>query len=64
MKELGVSAYRFSIAWPRIFPDASGTANPKGLEFYSTLVDEVIKAGLVPYVSQSEGSHPGRTIWG
>jgi beta-galactosidase len=51
MKELGVSAYRFSIAWPRIFPDASGTANPKGLEFYSTLVDEVIKAGLVPYVT-------------
>ena len=40
MKSLGVGAYRFSIAWPRLFPDGSGRPNPKGLDFYNRLVDE------------------------
>src|SRR5215831_4069398 len=34
MKEIGANAYRFSIAWPRIFPEGTGKPNPKGLEFY------------------------------
>ena len=34
IKELGVKAYRFSIAWPRVFPDGDGAPNPKGLDFY------------------------------
>src|ERR1700742_3729998 len=38
IKALGVKAYRFSIAWPRIFPDGDGTPNPKGLDFYNRLV--------------------------
>jgi beta-glucosidase len=39
MKALGATAYRFSIAWPRIFPEGTGAPNPKGLDFYSRLVD-------------------------
>jgi beta-glucosidase/6-phospho-beta-glucosidase/beta-galactosidase len=39
MKSIGATAYRFSISWPRIFPDGTGQPNPKGLDFYSRLVD-------------------------
>src|SRR5688572_14491734 len=39
MAGLGVDAYRFSVAWPRIQPDGRGPANPKGLDFYDRLVD-------------------------
>src|SRR5579872_5045182 len=42
IKELGAKAYRFSIAWPRVFPDGTGTPNPKGLDFYHRLVDELL----------------------
>ncbi len=48
MKDLGVSAYRFSIAWPRIQPDGSGPANQAGLDFYDRLVDELVGAGIEP----------------
>ena len=37
MKALGVKAYRFSIAWPRVFPEGAGAPNPKGLDFYDRL---------------------------
>jgi beta-glucosidase len=40
MNALGVKAYRFSIAWPRVFPQGDGAANPKGLDFYNRLIDE------------------------
>ena len=40
MKELGLKGYRFSIAWPRIFPYGKGKINEKGVDFYSRLVDE------------------------
>jgi beta-glucosidase len=39
MKALGVKAYRFSIAWPRVFPEGAGPPNPKGLDFYNRLLD-------------------------
>ena len=39
MKALGAKAYRFSIAWPRVFPEGAGTPNPKGLDFYNRLLD-------------------------
>jgi len=48
MKALGVSHYRFSIAWPRIQPVGHGDANPAGLAFYDRLVDELCAAGIVP----------------
>src|SRR5690606_33802855 len=39
MRSLNLQAYRFSIAWPRIFPEGMGQINQKGLDFYSKLVD-------------------------
>jgi beta-glucosidase len=48
MKSLGVASYRFSLAWPRILPDGTGTANPKGLDFYKRLVDGLHRRGIVP----------------
>ena len=46
MKALGVKAYRFSIAWARVFPNGSGAPNPKGLDFYNRLVDELLANGI------------------
>ena len=51
MAELGLKAYRFSIAWTRILPDGTGKINEKGLEFYSNLVDELLKYNITPYVT-------------
>lgn len=51
MAEMGLKAYRFSISWPRIIPDGTGEVNQKGLDFYSSLVDELIKYGIEPYVT-------------
>jgi beta-glucosidase len=48
MADLGVGAYRFSIAWPRIRPDASGAVNPKGIAFYDRLVDALCDKGIAP----------------
>ena len=48
MKEIGLHAYRFSIAWPRIQPAGTGPVNPAGLDFYSRLVDELLAAGIRP----------------
>ena len=46
MADLGVDAYRFSIAWPRIFPEGKGKPNPKGLDFYQRLLDELEKHNI------------------
>ena len=51
MRDLGANIYRFSISWPRIFPDGSGTPNPKGLAFYDALVDELLANGITPYAT-------------
>ena len=48
LQELGVSAYRFSIAWPRIQPTGTGPAVQAGLDFYSRLVDGLIQRGIAP----------------
>jgi beta-glucosidase len=48
MKALGLDSYRFSIAWPRIFPQGSGTLNQPGLDFYDRLVDSLLEAGITP----------------
>jgi beta-glucosidase len=48
MAELGANAYRFSIAWARIFPQGTGTINKKGIDFYSRLVDVLLKHGIKP----------------
>src|SRR5262245_12185283 len=51
MRALGTSTYRFSIAWPRVFPEGSGTPNPKGLDFYDRLIDELLANGIEPYAT-------------
>lgn len=48
MRELGYGAYRFSIAWPRIFPQGRGFVNEKGLDFYNRLVDALLENGITP----------------
>ena len=48
MADLGLTAYRFSIAWPRIQPDGSGPANSRGLDFYDRLTDTLLAAGIDP----------------
>ncbi len=48
MSELGLNAYRFSIAWGRIYPNGTGKVNKKGMDFYSRLVDELLKNGIMP----------------
>jgi beta-glucosidase len=51
MSELGVGAYRFSVAWPRVQPTGSGAVNVAGLDFYDTLVDALCEAGIAPAVT-------------
>lgn len=48
MRDLGVDAYRFSIAWPRVIPQGVGAVNPDGLAFYDRLVDGLLEAGITP----------------
>ena len=48
MKECGFTAYRFSFSWSRIFPNGVGEVNPKGIEFYDNLVNELIRNGIKP----------------
>lgn len=50
MKELGLKSYRFSVSWPRVVPE-EGKINPKGLKFYSDLVDALLEAGIEPLVT-------------
>ena len=49
--EIGANAYRFSICWPRVFPEGAGKPNMKGLDFYSRLVDELKAAGIEPFAT-------------
>jgi beta-glucosidase len=51
MRELGLGGYRFSISWPRIFPNGSGRPNEAGLDFYRRLIDALNTAGIAPYVT-------------
>ena len=48
MRELGMQAYRFSIAWSRVLPNGTGKVNSKGLDFYDRLVDELLENGIQP----------------
>ena len=51
MKELGVNSYRFSLSWSRMFPNDSKEINQKGVDFYSKFVDDLLKAGIEPFVT-------------
>jgi beta-glucosidase len=51
MRDLGLQAYRFSIAWPRVQPEGRGPVNRRGLDFYQALVEELLAAGIRPFVT-------------
>jgi beta-glucosidase len=51
MRDLGLDAYRFSVAWPRIIPAGRGAVNQAGLDFYDRLVDGLLAAGIQPFVT-------------
>src|SRR5215469_11083499 len=51
LRELGVGAYRFSIAWPRVLPTGVGPANSKGLDWYERLVDALLDGGIQPWIT-------------
>ena len=50
-RELGLNGYRFSVAWPRILPEGRGRTNAAGLDFYDRFVDELLDAGIEPFVT-------------
>ena len=51
MRALGLNAYRFSVAWPRVLPEGRGRVNPAGLDFYDRFVDELLENGIEPFVT-------------
>lgn len=51
MKELGLTMYRFSVAWSRIIPDGDGEVNEQGIQFYSQIIDELLINGIEPFVT-------------
>ncbi|KAK9733674.1 hypothetical protein RND81_04G083400 [Saponaria officinalis] len=50
MAKTGLDAYRFSISWSRLIPDGRGPVNPKGVEYYKHLIDELVNHGIEPHV--------------
>ena len=75
MKQLGLNSYRFSIAWPRIFPEGRGRRNQAGIDFYDALIDELVGARIKPCLTlyhwdlpqaiQDEGGwqNPKTAVW-
>jgi len=51
MRTLGIDAFRFSIAWPRVLPEGRGRVNQAGLDFYDRFVDELLAAGIRPFAT-------------
>ena len=49
IKDLGFKAYRFSFAWPRLFPETNSNSNEEGVDFYNRLLDEILNNDLEPF---------------
>ncbi len=72
MAQLGVNAYRFSVAWTRVLPDGTGSPSPAGLAFYDRLIDGLLARGIEPWLTlyhwdlpqalQDRGGWPAREI--
>jgi beta-glucosidase len=58
ISELGIPNYRFSVAWPRIYPNGDGQLNQAGLDFYSKLVDKLLEAGVNPAITLFHWDYP------
>lgn len=58
MKEIGLAGYRFSLAWPRLFPEGTGRPNPKGVDFYNSLIDELLAEGIEPAITLNHWDLP------
>ena len=58
MRDMGLRAYRLSVSWPRALPAGTGGVNERGLEFYDRLVDELLRAGITPYVTLFHWDYP------
>ena len=58
MKSLSINSYRFSISWSRIFPDGTGEISEDGVRFYSELIDELLAAGIEPYITLFHWDYP------
>ncbi|THE13609.1 beta-glucosidase [Bacillus timonensis] len=51
LDRLGANVYRFSVSWPRIYPNGTGKLNPKGLQYYHNLVDRLVEKGIEPMLT-------------
>jgi beta-glucosidase len=60
MHQLGVDAFRFSVAWPRVVPEGHGRVNARGLDFYDRLIDELLACGIEPFVNLYHWDLPQR----
>jgi beta-glucosidase len=58
MKEIGLKAYRLSLSWSRVIPQGTGSVNPKGLDFYNRLVDELLAANVTPWITLFHWDYP------
>ena len=58
MKAIGLQAYRFSISWPRVMPAGTGAVSAQGLDFYDRLTDELLAAGIEPWVTLFHWDYP------
>lgn len=58
LKTLGIPNYRFSVCWPRLMPEGKGPVNQKGVDFYSRLIDELLKNGVRPFMTLFHWEYP------
>jgi beta-glucosidase len=58
MKDLGTTIYRFSVSWPRILPNCNGQVNQAGIDFYNSLIDELLRAGIQPILTMYHWDTP------
>ena len=58
LKNLGVSTYRMSMSWSRVFPSGTGQVNQKGLDYYNRVVDELLANNITPYITMFHWDTP------